>query len=632
MTSIRKPKRYENIWTKTIAILILIALCIGMLWIGYHGIRMYDVGIFDKSEYLDTSRAFWHAEGYASDIESSYFRDKQSVESYGNHNFGFTIYQTDSEGIYKPVYSSEQLSDKYHTYEIYINYRQADYNNDAYTVFHDMDGITKYLPADRLPDYKTKIEIRVYDPPTYFTDIFSEEYTEFTNLHKNIYKFLTAGVIGLILIIFDLVFIISSAGYDYSYDGIIMNFVDKMPYDLFTGVIVLLAVFTVLAFEPLSFEENLGSFALLLSLLILLGLYGLTWLVSTVKRIKNRTLLKNTLTYMVGYFIFQIVVKLRLVWKTALFMCVYGLSMMFLVTTSDGLWLAIIISVIVCLYILWWLIKADEIKINTEKIAKGRSEGKINTKYMPPALTDHAENINSLHDGIKLAVDREMKSEHLKTELITNVSHDIKTPLTSIINYIDLLQKEHTDEEEEKYLEVLSRQSDRLKKLIEDLIEASKASTGNISAELTRVNVNEIISQSLSEYSEKMESLNLEVIVNNSPTPLFVLADGNLLWRILNNLYNNICKYAMPDTRVYIDVVDRGSDVNIEIKNISREMLNIDPEELMERFVRGDSSRHTEGSGLGLNIAGSLAEIMNGKLSLSIDGDLFKSTLSLPKA
>ena len=498
-------------------------------------------------------------------------------------------------------------------------------------MIHDIDGITKFLPADELPDYKTKIEMRVYDPPTYYTDIFSEEYTSFMNLQKNIYKYLAAGIIGVILIIFDLVFIISSAGYDYSYDGIIMNVVDKMPYDLFTGVIVLLAVFTAFAYEPFNFDENLGSFALLLSMLILLGLYGLTWLVSTVKRIKNRSLLKNTLTYMIGYFIFQIVVKLRLVWKTALFMCVYGLSMMFLVYT-DRLPLAIIISVIVCLYILWWLIKADEIKIGTDKIAKGRSEGKINTKYMPPALKDHAEDINSLQDGIKLAVDREMKSEHLKTELITNVSHDIKTPLTSIINYIDLMQKEHTDEEEEKYLEVLSRQSDRLKKLIEDLIEASKASTGNINAELTKVNVNEIISQSLSEYSEKMKALNLEVVVNNSPTPLYVLADGNLLWRILNNLYNNICKYALPNTRVYIDVAEKGNDVSIEVKNVSREMLNIDPEELMERFVRGDSSRHTEGSGLGLNIAGSLAEIMNGKLTLSIDGDLFKATLLLPKA
>ena len=630
MTSIRKPKRYENVWTKTIAILVLIALCIGMLWIGYNGIRMYDVGIFENSEYLETSHAFWHAEGYASDIESSYFRDKQSVESYGNQNFSFTIYQTDTEGTYKPVYSSEQLTDKFHTYEIYIKYKQAEYN-EAYTVIHDIDGITKFLPADELPDYKTKIEMRVYDPPTYYTDIFSEEYTSFMNLQKNIYKYLAAGIIGVILIIFDLVFIISSAGYDYSYDGIIMNVVDKMPYDLFTGVIVLLAVFTAFAYEPFNFDENLGSFAVLLSMLILLGLYGLTWLVSTVKRIKNRSLLKNTLTYMIGYFIFQIVVKLRLVWKTALFMCVYGLSMMFLVYT-DRLPLAIIISVIVCLYILWWLIKADEIKIGTDKIAKGRSEGKINTKYMPPALKDHAEDINSLQDGIKLAVDREMKSEHLKTELITNVSHDIKTPLTSIINYIDLMQKEHTDEEEEKYLEVLSRQSDRLKKLIEDLIEASKASTGNINAELTKVNVNEIISQSLSEYSEKMKALNLEVVVNNSPTPLYVLADGNLLWRILNNLYNNICKYALPNTRVYIDVAEKGNDVSIEVKNVSREMLNIDPEELMERFVRGDSSRHTEGSGLGLNIAGSLAEIMNGKLTLSIDGDLFKATLLLPKA
>lgn len=631
MTNIRKPKKYENVWTKTFAILLLVALCTAMLWFGYQVSRMINVGIFNASEYLETSQAYWNAESYAIDIEGSYLNNTQSVSSYENHNFSFTVYQTDAEGNYQPVYTSKQESENYHSYEFVISYKAVNNEFSEYTIIYDATGITRYLRPEQVPGYQTKVEMRVYDPPVLHEDMFSAQYREFNKYHANIRTFRLAGLALAILIIFDLVFIISSAGYDYSYDGIIMNFMDKMPYDLFTGVIILLAVFTVFAFEPVNFRDDVESMILLLILRIMLGLYGLTWLISSVKRIKNRSLLKNTITYMVGYFIFQIVVKLRLVWKTALFMCVYGILMIILVYNYEIV-PAIIISVILCLYILWWLIKADDIKINTEKIAQGHSDGKIDTKYMPPALKDHAEDINSLNDGISLAVEREMKSEHLKTELITNVSHDIKTPLTSIINYIDLLQKEHTDEEEEKYLEVLSRQSERLKKLIEDLIEASKASTGNISVELTRVNVSEIISQSLSEYDEKMEAMNLDVIVNNSEKPLYVLADGNLLWRILNNLYNNVCKYAMANTRVYIDVSEQDDKVNIEVKNVSREMLNIDPDELMERFVRGDSSRHTEGSGLGLNIAGSLAEIMNGKLTLSIDGDLFKANLALPKA
>ena len=233
---------------------------------------------------------------------------------------------------------------------------------------------------------------------------------------------------------------------------------------------------------------------------------------------------------------------------------------------------------------------------------------------------------------MKVAVEKQMRSEHLKTDLITNVSHDIKTPLTSIINYVDLLQKEHTPEEEEKYLEVLSRQSNRLKKLTEDLIEASKASTGNISMELTSIDVKEILEQSLAEYKEKFDANGLEIITDIKDEDIKVRADGNLLWRILNNLYSNINKYALANTRVYIDVSKEDGNALISLKNISREQLNISADELMERFVRGDSSRHTEGSGLGLNIASSLAEIQKGSLKLSVDGDVFKTELRMPLA
>jgi len=277
-----------------------------------------------------------------------------------------------------------------------------------------------------------------------------------------------------------------------------------------------------------------------------------------------------------------------------------------------------------------WQMKS--LKAAGERMAKGEIEEKVDTKYMYWEFKHHAENLNSIGDGMAAAVEQRMKSERLKTELITNVSHDIKTPLTSIVNYVDLLQKPHTPEQEAEYLEVLDRQSKRLKKLTEDLVEASKASTGNMNVNIVRTNTREIIEQSLAEYGRRMEQCNLTVIVNIPEEAPRAMADGRLLWRVLDNLFNNVCKYALAGTRVYIDAVIEGNEAVISVKNISRDPLNVSADELMERFVRGDSSRHTEGSGLGLNIAQSLVNLMHGRFSLSVDGDLFKAEIRLPKA
>ena len=277
-----------------------------------------------------------------------------------------------------------------------------------------------------------------------------------------------------------------------------------------------------------------------------------------------------------------------------------------------------------------WQMKS--LKAAGERMARGEIDEKIDTQHMYWEFKHHADNLNSIGDGMAAAVEQRMKSERLKTELITNVSHDIKTPLTSIVNYVDLLQKPHTPEQEAEYLEVLDRQSKRLKKLTEDLVEASKASTGNMNVNIVRTNTREIIEQSLAEYGRRMEQGNLSVIVKIPEEPPQAMADGRLLWRVLDNLFNNVVKYALPGTRVYITSELDGGDAVISVKNISRDPLNISAEELMERFVRGDSSRHTEGSGLGLNIAQSLVNLMHGKFSLSVDGDLFKAEIRLPSA
>lgn len=230
-----------------------------------------------------------------------------------------------------------------------------------------------------------------------------------------------------------------------------------------------------------------------------------------------------------------------------------------------------------------------------------------------------------------VAADKQLKSERMKTELITNVSHDIKTPLTSIINYVDLLEKPHSGEEQDEYLEVLSRQSQRLKKLIDDLMEMSKASTGNLQTDITQVNAVEAIMQALGEFSDKLDRAQLVPVFNPDAEEVKMMADGRLVWRVLSNLLGNVVKYALPGTRVYLDLMELEEDVVISVKNVSRAQLNISSEKLMERFVQGDVSRNTEGSGLGLNIAKSLMELQHGKLELLVDGDLFKVTLIFPK-
>lgn len=269
---------------------------------------------------------------------------------------------------------------------------------------------------------------------------------------------------------------------------------------------------------------------------------------------------------------------------------------------------------------------------SAKRMGKGDLDTKVDDKYLIGAFKSFAGDLNDLAGVAVVAAQKQLKSERMKTELITNVSHDIKTPLTSIINYVDLLQKPHTPEEEKTYLEVLNRQSQRLKKLIEDLMEMSKASTGNLTADITKLDAVESVNQALGEFADKLEKAQLTPVFRHPEESVAMMADGRLAWRVLSNLLSNTVKYALPGTRVYIDVMALEGKVVISLKNISRDELNVDADELMERFVRGDDSRNTEGSGLGLNIAKTLMELQKGQLQLLVDGDLFKVTLIFPGA
>ena len=281
--------------------------------------------------------------------------------------------------------------------------------------------------------------------------------------------------------------------------------------------------------------------------------------------------------------------------------------------------------------IIFALLQLNRLQEGSRLMAQGDLTDKIDTSKMYWEFKKHGDNLNAIVDGMNVAVSERMKSEHFKTELITNVSHDIKTPLTSIINYVDLLGKEQLDNPKAvEYLDVLSRQSASLKKLIEDLIEASKASTGNLKVSMEVCDAQVTLVQTIGEYEEKLAQGQIRLQIREPEEQIRIQADTRHLWRVFDNLMNNICKYAQPGTRAYVNLERVGNQALITFRNISREPLNITSEELMERFVRGDSSRSMEGNGLGLSIARSLTELMGGKLELTVDGDLFKVVLSFP--
>jgi signal transduction histidine kinase len=271
-----------------------------------------------------------------------------------------------------------------------------------------------------------------------------------------------------------------------------------------------------------------------------------------------------------------------------------------------------------------------------ETIAAGELERQVDTTNLHGDNLALAESVNSIGKGIKDAVEISMKDERMKADLITNVSHDIKTPLTSIINYVDLIKREQVDNEKvQSYIKVLDEKSQRLKQLTDDLVEASKISSGNINLHFERINLTELMNQTIGEFSEKFDQKNLTTVMNVNAANVVIEADSRRIWRVMENLFNNIYKYAMEGTRVYVSIdnlTDSEERIEVSIKNISASALNCNPDELTERFIRGDESRTTEGSGLGLSIAKNLTEAQKGTFDIKLDGDLFKVCLTFPIA
>ncbi len=436
-------------------------------------------------------------------------------------------------------------------------------------------------------------------------------------------------------------YLLATTGKTEKFAEIKLRLYDRIPYEVV--IIITCAAVGLLTFGCYAFPKQVP---VVLFIMLLDVMLCLEYLVTTFVRLHAHKFWRYTICYYIVRFIGRPIKK---IYKTVMSPLKYGFSKiadnppLFLVGCAafggicfleligfmaQSMAFLFFIKLIEFALLMTFIMQYDRIRKAAKAIANGDFSKPLDISKLLLFFKQHGNDLNNVSNGIEAAVSEKMKSERFRTELITNVSHDIKTPLTSIINYVDLLQKEDIDNANvQEYLEVLKRQSARLKKLIEDLMEASKASTGSIKVELEELDAAVMISQIAGEYQEKFQKKNLDLMIQNDVSPVLIKADGRHLWRVFDNLMNNINKYAQPGTRVYVDIIPKESGAIITFKNISECPLNISSEELMERFVRGDSSRNTEGSGLGLSIAESLMKLMNGTMKLSVDGDLFKVTL-----
>ena len=429
----------------------------------------------------------------------------------------------------------------------------------------------------------------------------------------------------------------------------------KIPFDLLTGMTALVGFLMMqVMVEATYYGPDIEMVPICIIFGIALMVICLGWCMSFATRIKLGRWWKNTVIYFalkIALIVlrkiwhgvcacFRGVVSLcgaiPLVWKTALGLAAIALIEVLVIAGAycefDVLmtfwFVKHLVLVPLVLYVALMLRKLQK---GGKALASGDLGYQVDTKRMFWDFKRHGENLNSIGVGMTAAVEQRLKSERMKTELITNVSHDIKTPLTSIINYADLIEKEQCDNPTiTEYAGVLHRQSDRLKRLIEDLVEASKASTGNLEVLLAPCEVGVMLTQTAGEYEQKLQEKDLVLFTSQPEQSIKIMADGRRLWRVFDNLMNNVCKYAQRSTRVYLTLEEKNGQAIISFKNISREPLNLSADELMERFVQGDTSRKSEGNGLGLSIAKSLTELQNGTMELTTDGDLFKVVLRFP--
>lgn len=569
---------------------------------------------YDLSE-ADNKRIF--KEEYADDINRK--KDERMREQIREFNRllgtleayeGIMYFASDGEH----VFSNNELNKK----EQFESY-------DAYMLFEDYQQ--KVYPRKE-SEYFNSFTAEKLNPKTdviyvAFTDSFLQQKIQEWEKDKAVTKrFINEFIAFLVGFILSFVYLIMVIGRTSFKDKEIhFQVINKLYNDLNILIVVCLTMIWIAMFV-----EVFRDMYMLLTIPIFS--FALLMILSLVKHIKNRTLLQHTVIY-------QILKKVFLAVKNVFDSGSMGVKVVLLVIGYPIIVAATFFIFPITIAVAAWLalkkVKSfNRIKEGIEQIKNGDLHHRIEVDGKGE-ISRLAANINSITDGLKKSVDSEIKSDRLKTELITNVSHDIRTPLTSIITYVDLLKIENDPEKIAEYVDVLDQKSKRLKLLTDDLFEAAKASSGSMPVQLERIDIVSLLTQGIGEMDEKIEASSLDFKLAHPTEKMYVKADGKLLWRSIENLFSNIFNYAQPASRVYIDVEDLGTEIRVTFKNISANELNISADELMERFKRGDETRSSQGSGLGLSIAESLIHIQRGKFLIQVDGDLFKAMIYLPK-
>ena len=602
---------------------------------------------------LDCIRAIQSDEQF-NDYETSLASVFHSVGDYteGSTNLTYLFADKETQTIYtnKKAYSSyaqlEQNLEKIFKEKAYaVVYPEL---SECVTNIPDADLQVWNHTIDQSFDTKDFVFAVSVDTKFSVADSMADEAENYETYSKLMFPMLAGAIFGSVLWLIGMVWLTVTAGRKPKDEEIHLNGFDRWYTEIAAGTVIGIWLAGTIISGTLIANSSLGYSHVVVTVIVIClicGTYTMAWFLigylSLVRRIKAGTLWKNSMIRKVLKWIGKCSgkladfarafsrntaekIKVLLVGGAFLFLQFLIIGCVF---SGAGVFLLALMAVDVAVMI-FAIRKADgqdRIMDGLKKISDGELQYKIKTDTLTGKQKVMAEYINNIGSGLDAAVENSLKKERMQTELITNVSHDLKTPLTSIINYVDLMKRENpTDPKIQEYLRILDEKSQRLKVLTEDVVEASKASTGNIKLEMNDIDFVEMVQQVIGEFEEKFQEKNLTMMVHFTDEPSIIYADGQRMWRVLENVFGNVVKYAMEGTRVYAEISNRNKKVTFSLKNISAQPLNISADELTERFIRGDVARNTEGSGLGLSIAKSLTELQGGEFKLYLDGDLFK--------
>ena len=516
---------------------------------------------------------------------------------------------------------------------VVMDFRDLSVESDLAAITNDLFAFLSSIPY-QMQECRLVVGIDTNFP---IQDEFYEYGRQYVDYWNTVTVSLILGIIGIVIVLVLVSYLTVTTGKIDLNSRIYAKDFDRIPVEaivlMIAGEIALIGYSMMRLLNTLYLNAVLvGSYSVLI---IFANMIGLSAYLSLVRRVRTRNVWKRSVILRLTAGIRKCILNRKITVRIVLYylsLLILNIGCCFFLNQLE--WIVLIAFDLGFLYFLLREgVQRSQINEGIEQLKNGDIHYQFDLEKFHGSNRDMAENLNLIGSGIQKTVAENLKSERLKTDLITNVSHDIKTPLTSIINYIDLLKRQNVqDEKAVEYLKILENKSQRLKHLTEDLLEASKISSGNIKLEYMKLNFKELLLQTNGEFSEKFETKGLELVVRVPDGPVFIWADGRRIWRIVENLYNNVFKYAMPNTRVYVDIKVENERMEFSIKNISEQALNIEASELTERFIRGDISRSTEGSGLGLSIAKNLTELQNGEFSIYLDGDLFKVTVVFPLA